>query len=170
MKTTKTFAIIAACLILGIGFMAGSLFGASRNGDIPNDPSNGSERPEELLLRNPDLVWTDDGLTVSGEAAQFLGRDTGMYDAGVADGACTEDQVTEEACLNNMFYVRDLGYRLTLPVADSAELERIDYSDPELSLKTIPFGEVLNNQPLPFLIRVFVSNSKIVTINEVYVP
>lgn len=97
-----------------------------------------------------------------------------MYEAAIADGVCTEESVLNATCLNGLFYIRDGGYRLSLPVSKGATIERLDYKQDDVGLGNTVV-QTMNDfleakERLPYLIRMKILNGEVVRIEEIYVP
>ncbi len=160
-------AIVCLLVIVGVVGFQCLLHSTVQKGEVGRSSEN------FVLLKQAMLTPSANGIVLRGESVQFLTKDTGMDAAAITDGVCTEEDIANATCLNNLFYIRDNGYQISIPVSKDVVVEKIDQQN-----EVAPNGVVVQTvdafleakQELPYLLRVEVSNNEAVRIEEVYIP
>ena len=168
----KTFLLIALLLLVAI--VAITLFFKTRNDTSGTLTEIDATPHETVLLKQAFLKNTDDALSVTGDAVEFLTPSTGMDEAAIEDGLCTEEDVINATCLNELYYLREKGEKQSIPLSKNIIIAIIDYERKEFDAnKTIEYSKdefIKSGKELPFLIMAKVLNGSATKIEEVYLP
>ena len=185
MKTSPFIAIVALAVVV----LAGGYFFWSRSLDMKSAATQIEfSSTETRLFGRISQIDTSNGTHIAKiELLENIEGQQNMENAAIADGVCTLDQVQKSECLNNPFYIRQIGKVLDLELDPKANI-RMYAREPRggmlvdaqsrtyVEQKSLEqFTDLLtqNNPPdylrdIPFYFGI--EGGKVVRIQEKYVP